>query len=354
MVAVTNKALRIRESREKICRPFELDETLCLYSPQDNVDALSHPRIVDWHRFITRSYEPRLPAGDRHILLFLPCTKTKPYPFSVEHKRINSTLISAGFQPTASLVAPVELIDALEPEFPAEVLNLSPLRDDRGTVVHRVVLSEPLGVVPYENIVSYESKPSPATAYDDPGLFENRGNAVSPWRTDFTATAISDTRWKWGDEERRGYVTMHNVMSEWIAAFVTRLAGLYTERIAWVAPGLTHRSFVVGRGERKAHRVPAFRSVGGARLDLIGANDRLPPDLAIECLPTFDHCRMAMERLAMRLGRKVSQVGGAYSRGGGNATPLALPELLETLVETLRRPARTVESQTTPAVRLAG
>jgi hypothetical protein len=29
MVAVTDKALRIRESRAKICTPFELDETLC-------------------------------------------------------------------------------------------------------------------------------------------------------------------------------------------------------------------------------------------------------------------------------------------------------------------------------------
>ena len=47
MVAVTDRALRIRESREKICSPFELDETLCLYSPQDNVDALAHPRVVD-------------------------------------------------------------------------------------------------------------------------------------------------------------------------------------------------------------------------------------------------------------------------------------------------------------------
>jgi hypothetical protein len=309
---------------------------------------------VDWHRFITQSYEPQLPSGTRHVLLFLPCTKTKPYPFSVEHKRINLGLISAGFQPTGALVAPNELLDALEPEFPPEVLNLSPLRDDRGTVIHRVVLSEPLGVVPYENIMSYEGKPSPATAYDDPGLFENRGNAVSPWRPDFTATAVSQTQWKWGDEERRGYVTMHNVMSEWIAAFVTRLAGHYSERVAWVAPGLTHRSFVVGKSERKDHRVPAFRNVGGARLDLVGANDRLPPHLAIECVPTFDHCRVAMAKLATRLGRKVSQVGGAYSRGGGNATPLALPELLETLVEVLRSPASAAGTQSAEAVRLAG
>jgi hypothetical protein len=336
MVAVTDRALRIRESREKICPPFELDETLCLYSPQDNVDALAHPRVVDWRGFITERYQPELPSAGQRILLLLPCTKTKPYPFSVEHKRINQALLAAGFHPTGTHVAPRALMDALEPEFAPEVLNFSLLADGRGTAIHRVVVSEPLGVVPYEHIMSYEGKASPACAYDDPGLFENRGNAVSPWRTDFTATAISGTRWRWGDAERLGYVTMHNVMSDWLAKFVARLAGHYSDRIAWVAPGLTHRSFVVGRDERKANNVVGFRMVGDERMTLIGANDRLPAPLAITCLPTLAHCRTAIERLAARLGRDVSEVGGAYSRGGGNATPLALPELLEVLVAALR------------------
>lgn len=352
MVAVTDKALRIRESREKICSPFELDETLCLYSPQDNVDALGHPRVLDWYRFVTQRYEPQLPEGQRRILLFLPCTKTKPYPFSVEHKRINQALLDAGFGPTGSLAAPRELVDALESEFAADVLNLSPLTDSCGTVIHRVVMSEPLGVVPYEHIISYERKASPATAYDDPGLFENRGNAVSPWRRDFTATAISPTRWKWGDEERRAYVTMHNVMSDWAAQFVARLADRYTDRIAWVAPGLTHRSFVLGKHERKAHNIAAFRKVGREQLSLLGANDRLPPHLAITCLPTPDQCALAVGRLAARLGRKISEVGGAYSRGGGNATPLALPELLEVLVAALQ--GAPAQSRRAPATRRAG
>jgi hypothetical protein len=351
MVAVTNRAHRVRESHEKICSPFELDETLCLYSPQDNVDALAHPRVVDWRRFVIDTYRPELPTGRRHILLFLPCTKTKPYPFSVEHKRINQALLKAGFRPTGSLALPQELLNGLEPDFAPEVLNLSPLADGRGTIIHRVVISEPLGVVPYEHIVSYDGKPSPATAYDDPGLFENRGNAVSPWRHDFTATPVSPTRWRWGDEERRAYVSMHNEMSAWIAKFVTRL-DCYTDRLAWVAPGLTHRSFVVGRHERRVNKVAAFRKVGAERLSLLGANDRLPAHLAITCLPTPDQCAVAVERLAARLGREVSEVGGAYSRGGGNATPLALPELLEVLVATLRRaPPR---SRRAEAERLAG
>ena len=141
------------------------------------------------------------------------------------------------------------------------------------------MISEPLACVPYEHIISYNGISSPACAYDDPGLFENRGNAVSPWRADFTATAVSPTKWRWGQEERRAYVTMHNAMAERLAALILRLARLYDRRIAWVAPGLTHRSFVVGRQERKANNLPAARRVGNTAMPLIGANDRLPQDL---------------------------------------------------------------------------
>ena len=101
MVTVVNRAQRVLESKDKIESPFVLDETLCLYSPQDNVDALAHQRIADWLRFIREDYEPKLPAGPRRVLLLMPCTKTKPYPFSSEHKHINQRLIEAGFLPTA-------------------------------------------------------------------------------------------------------------------------------------------------------------------------------------------------------------------------------------------------------------
>ena len=52
------------------------------------------------------------------------------------------------------------------------------------TTIASALISEPLALVPYEHIANYEGRPSPACAYDDPGLFENRGNAVSPWRSD--------------------------------------------------------------------------------------------------------------------------------------------------------------------------
>ena len=80
MVTVTNRAQRITESAEKIESPFVLDPTLCLYSPQDNVDSLTHPRIASWLDFMRDGYEPKLPEAKRRVLLFMPCTKTKALP----------------------------------------------------------------------------------------------------------------------------------------------------------------------------------------------------------------------------------------------------------------------------------
>ncbi len=130
---------------------------------------------------------------------------------------------------------------------------------------------------------------------------------------------------------------MHNAMAETLASVLRRIGPLYAARIAWVAPGLTHRSFVLGKDERSASKVPAWRKAGEERLPLIGANDLLPDELKIECLPTSSHCKDAIQRLAQRLGKDPSCVGGTYSRGGADATPLALPELLDVLIERIGR-----------------
>jgi len=336
-VTTNDRAQRVIESARKIRAPFTLDESLCLYCPQDNVDSLDHPRIADWIKFVTKDYAPKLPKRRRRILLLMPCTKTKPYPFSSEHKSINQRLLDEGFKPVARNYLPQELQAQLEPAYSQDVLNLSPMVNAAGTVIHKAVISEPMAYVPYEHIASYQGKPSPATAYDDPGLFEKRGNAVSPWRADCTAKALTGSRWKWGTEELRNYVIMHNAMAATLADVIKRIGKLYSDRIAWVAPGLTHRSFVVGRDERAANKVPASRKVGTERLSLVGANDLLPSDLKIECLPTSAHCKDAIERLAKRLGTDPSRVGGTYSRGGADATPLALPELLDVLVKRIGR-----------------
>ena len=337
-VSINDRARRIIESARKIRAPFALDESLCLYSPQDNVDSLRHPRIADWIKFVIEDYTPKLPNGDRHVLLLMPCTKTKPYPFSSEHKAINQRLLEEGFKPAGRDYLPQELQAQLEGNYSQEVLNLSPLIGQSGTVLHRAVISEPMAYVPYEHIASYEGKPSPASAYDDPGLFEKRGNAVSPWRKDCTAIPRSKSQWKWGVQELRHYVIMHNAMAEVLAKVLLRIGPRYSEHVAWVAPGLTHRSFVVGKSDRPANKVPASRKAGSERLPLLGANDLLPDDLKIECLPTSEHCQDAIRRLAQRLGKAPSRVGGTYSRGGTDATPLALPELLDVLVRRIKQP----------------
>ena len=335
MVAVLDRVQRIRESHAKICKPFVLDESLCLYSPQDNVDAMKHPRVRAWLDFITTTYVPDLPQGNPCVLLLMPCTKTKPYVFSTEHKRINQALLAAGYAPVRDMRV-MALADRLEPEFMPDVLNLAPLQHRGGFIVHRAVISEPLGFVPYEHLLSYPNGASPATAYDDPGLFENRGNAVAPWRSDFTATQVSATRWRWGSEELRNYVIMHNAMAEVLAKVITRLATYYRRRIAWVAPGLTHRSFILGGPERRAHCIAGFRRVAGEKLPLVGANDLLPEQVRITCLPTGEQCRAARTRLAQRLHQTSREVAGFYARGGGDATPLALPEMLDYLIEALQ------------------
>jgi hypothetical protein len=347
MVSVEDRSRRVLESALKIQSPFQLDETLCLYCPQDNVDSLKHPRIAEWLNFIQNDYEPELPKAERRILLFMPCTKTKPYPFSSEHLAINQRLLDEGFRPSGRSYLPQELQARLEPHFSPEVMNLSPLVDDRGTVLHRMVISEPMAVVPYEHIAEFRGKASPAVAYDDPGLFENRGNAVSPWRPDSTAVRMSPTRWKWGDEERRQYVVMHNEMARILAEVVDRIGHHYSDIVSWVAPGLTHRSFVLAREQRAFHHVLTSRKVGTRRIELVGANDHLAPERRIDCLPLPDDCKNAITRLSHRLKIDIPHATAIYARGGANATPLALEELLDVLVKRLAQNPRPIEGSKT-------
>ena len=330
MVTTDDRARRVLESAAKFRAPAVLDESLCLYSPQDNLDSLEHPRIKEWFDFVIRRYRPPALNAPRRVLLMLPCTATKPYALSTEHRRINAALLAAGFSPDA----PAD--PALLPHRAADEANalfsLGTLTHPSGVAIHRAVISEPLGLVPYEHLLTHPGGQSPAVAYDDPGLFEDRGNAVSPWRPDHTATRTADGRWKWGPAEKRAYVAMHDAMARAVADALARFGAHYTHRLSWVAPGLTHRSFVVARDERAAHGIAATRQVGADRLPLTGANDLLPPDLRIEALPTRAQCDDALARLAARLGTTPRAAAGHYGRGGGGATPLALPELLQHLV----------------------
>lgn len=328
---------RLAESRAKIVPPFVLDDSMRFYSPQDNLDALDHPRVRSFTRFVRRTYQPDLPPGEA-IALLIPCTKHKPYSVSLEHRRINAALLRAGFQPAGDIRPPDALYEVLDPDEDPQVLNAAPLVR-QGRVVHRYVVSEPLALVPYELIYTWRGKQSPAASYDDPGLFEHRGTSVAPWRSDCTAIPVgSNGRWRWGDNERMAYVQVHTRLSRSIAETLFRLGDVYARRIAWVAPGLTHRSFMLAAGDRGREGVTASRRIGGRRERLVGVNDLFPG--LVEVRPSRVETEAALERLRERMRKADPQLSeravlAVYARGGGGATPLALPELLDGLVDAL-------------------
>jgi hypothetical protein len=124
-------------------------------------------------------------------------------------------------------------------------------------------------------------------------------------------------------------------MARILAKVVARIGRHYDDVVSWVAPGLTHRSFVLARDERAFHHVPTSRKVGARRIGLTGANDHLQTEQRIACLPVPDDCKDAIARLSRRLKIDIPHATAIYARGGANATPLALPELLDVLVQRL-------------------
>ncbi len=129
---------------------------------------------------------------------------------------------------------------------------------------------------------------------------------------------------------------MHNEMARILANVVARIGDHYDDVISWVAPGLTHRSFVLARDERAFHHVSTSRKVGARRIELIGANDH-PRDGTADCLsfqcPTTARTPLRVSVVASRSTFPVQR--RSMRAAGANATPLALPELLDVLVRRL-------------------
>lgn len=335
-------AARWDASRRKIRKPFELDPTMCFYSPQANLDALNHPRVAEWIEYITTTWEPLdVPGTHRRIALLLPCTKFKPYPTSREHRAVNTALLAAGWQPAWTDPLPDGLAEALDPGEDPALLQTAPLVRD-GVALDRFVVSEPLALVPYTEAFFHAGKQSPATSYDDPGLFESRGTSVSPEREDSTARQASDGSWRWGPAEREAYVGMHNAMAAALVKAVKRLDPFYASWTAWVSLGLTHRSFLADAGLRADEGLPTARRGWQRMLRLTGLLDELPG--AVDVLPTRGQADTAQETLARRLAAEgrpagASSVRSVYARGDGHDTPLGLPEMLAHLVGHLDRQA---------------
>lgn len=324
---------RLADSQRKIRAPFELDPTLCIYSPQANVDALKHPRVKAWLQFLEHEWEPDNAPG-RRVALFVPCTKYKPYNTSREHRAINGALQAAGWKPQGELSVPEELKSLLDPDESPSLLHIGPLRKGDVTL-DRIVMSEPLAMVPYPFIFDWRGQQSPATSYDDPGLFEGRGTSVSPERADCSATEVKNGKWRWGPNERAAYVAMHNKLADVIAGTLRRVGHRYAAMGAWVSPGLTHRSFLADTALRKEEGLSMTKRGPDGPVKLRGVLDQLPGSVTV--MPTLKELDRAKSALAKRLaleGRSVTPgaVRAVYARGDGNDTPLGLPEALQHLV----------------------
>jgi hypothetical protein len=318
-------------SKRRISPHFTLEESLTFYCPQENVEAFDNPIIADFHRFMQTSYEPPVTDGPT-IMLILPCTQHKPSLISKQHLIVNSYLLNQGFEPVEELDIPAGLQAHLPSDYDPKVLNNGLLMRD-GLFLHRFVISEPLALVPYELIYYYKGEMSPASRYDDPGLFEHRPNTVCPWRKDSTAIKRG-YEFKWGDNEKLAYVQVHNKLVEMIGEILNRLRPDYRKIIAYVSPRLTHRSFLASAGEKHTNELRTTRRIASKAHGLTGVNDIHPGLVTIT--PTKEEFQEAFRLLEERLQSELgpisrAKVRGHFARGGGGATPLALPEVLQVL-----------------------
>lgn len=321
----------IELSRRKIIPPFTLEESLTFYCPQENLEAFDHPIVADWHRFMTAEYEPPMGNGST-LMLILPCTKDKPYIMSREHLAVNSHLLGTGWEPAGRATIPDGLDAHLPGGYDRTTLN-NELLVRSGVALHRFVVSEPMGLVPYELLYDFQGQMSPASRYDDPGLFEHRPNTVCPWRDDYTGIEKGH-QLRWGDDEKLVYVQVHNMLVDLIACILERLRRYHDGVLAYVSPRLTHRSFLSSVEEKRASGLRAARRIASATYHLKGVNDIHPGLVTI--IPSKEELQEVYEALEARLRVErptvtPARVRGYFARGGGGATPLALPEALQVL-----------------------
>ena len=322
-------------SSRKVIPPFTLDPTLTFYCPQENLEAFDHPLVSAFQRAMQEEYQPPQAAGTM-VALLLPCTKTKPYPLSPEHLAVNSFLLRRGFRPNGPADFPAALVDAVPDGLPAEVLHNGLLERD-GLLVHRLVVSEPMGLVPYEHVYNWRGEPSPAARYDDPGLFEHRGFAVGLWRADNSAVRLPGGKYRWGPLEQAAYAAVHNRLSAIMAATLERLSDNYERIIAYVSLGLTHRSFLTSRDEKSAIGLLRSKRTTSGYAALLGVNDQAPG--LVRVVPGPDELKRIEARLAERLreeqGLSAAESHAYFTAGGSEVIPLIVPESLAILEQAL-------------------
>lgn len=301
MKTALNRSQLVRFSSANPNAPYGVDPQLTFYCPQENLDALDLPVVRRFLTWAQTEYQPP-PADGPAVLLLLPCQKVKPYALSAEHRAINAHLIARGFGPSGRGDWPDQL-SALAPE---ALLSNASLKG-RGLRIDRAVISEPFGFVPHSAMYRWKNRLSPCAQYDDPGLFEHRGLAC-PWRSDSTALA-HDGHWRWGDNERASYVDVHKRIAESMAKTLGRIAPRYEAIYAYVAPAMTHRSFLVDRAERKAAGLALARQVGSQMRALVGVNDIVPG--LVRVIPDARQLARLRRRMGGRLPSKLLSTNAA-------------------------------------------
>lgn len=332
----------LRLSREKMVPPYSLIERLTLYCPQENLEAVDEPLIKNHLQHMLKQYSPPV-QGPNTVLLLLPCTKAKPYAISDEHKYINRYLLAEGFRPVERAAYPQELEQAVGPA-EGDLLN-NGIWKRNNTYLHRMVVSDlPTVLVPYEYIYYYNGEPSMFSRYDDPGLFEHRGNTVGTWREDCTGILVGN-KYRWGPQEKAAYVKVHNIHAAAIGEILKKLEKFYGAIFAYVTPKMTHRSFLAGSLEKKEVALPRTRQTGAGREELLGVNDLYPH--LVKIIPSGAEVAVILDRLNRRLGLGpggMLKAKAHFATGGGVATGLVLPETLYFLQYHLEDFEKTVKS----------
>jgi hypothetical protein len=322
---------KVNESKHKPTPPYTVDPQLTFYCPQENVDAFDEPRIRRFWEHMLTAYTPPAPIGERPaVLLIVPCTKTKPYTLSEEHLYINRYLLNeVGFAPIGDASYPPEIAEALPDGFPETVLNNTLLANDN-LLIHRMVVSEPMGLVPYDYLYHWQGELSIISRYDDPGLFEHRGTTGCVWRDDSTVTVQDSGFINWGSNEYMAYAEAHNRLSRQIATALERLRPHYAAILGYVAPEITHRSFLNDEAARDDENMRQFVQTDEGPQKLMGVNDFVPG--LVRIVPD-DVEQMRVKAALQQRAQGISAVEAdhMFTLAGGEATAIIQPETLAIL-----------------------
>ncbi len=227
--------------------PYTLDEQLTFFCPQENLEALGPAgRAVLPGTGCSPSTSPS--TAPSPAVLLLPCQAVKPYTLSPEHRAVNAALAGAGYLPEGArrLAGGARRAARCGPALQrAAARKRLPHRPGRALrAVRRRALR---GDLP---LARRALAPAPATTIR--GCSSTAGWAApgAPTRRAPGAAAHGTG----ATNERVAFAATHNRLSDLMARELTRLAPHYAAIVAYIAPGLTHRSFLSGARERKAGR----------------------------------------------------------------------------------------------------